>query len=199
MQPTNDGQARGTSEYLTSPHLLAYHFRSRHTIRRQSRFRKAFRESVGCPCRASYPGLQFTDNILSSLFLNIVAPPSFPMKKGFPVRVYIHGGSMRAFYTLAGSSDFSDVVFCSSAPRTLWVRRRNMSLPRAQRSGSILDIESQLSGSWLVTSRGYPAIMASRTNGSRWSGSRLILMRLEVWPQFGGEVCWLRVICARKS
>ncbi|KAJ6561188.1 Alpha/Beta hydrolase protein [Mycena vulgaris] len=30
-----------------------------------------------------------------ALFLNIVAPPSFPETKGFPVRVYIHGGFLQ--------------------------------------------------------------------------------------------------------
>lgn len=32
------------------------------------------------------------NNAGDSLFLNIVSPPSFPAKKDFPVKVYIHGG-----------------------------------------------------------------------------------------------------------
>ncbi|KAI5834014.1 alpha/beta-hydrolase [Schizophyllum commune Tattone D] len=31
----------------------------------------------------------------NALFLNIVSPPDFPEKKGFPVRVYIHGGFLQ--------------------------------------------------------------------------------------------------------
>ncbi|KAL1676535.1 Alpha/Beta hydrolase protein [Schizophyllum commune] len=31
----------------------------------------------------------------NALFLNIVSPPAFPEKKGFPVRVYIHGGFLQ--------------------------------------------------------------------------------------------------------
>ncbi|KAJ7807259.1 Alpha/Beta hydrolase protein [Mycena olivaceomarginata] len=31
----------------------------------------------------------------NALFLNIVSPPSFPSTKGFPVRVYIHGGFLQ--------------------------------------------------------------------------------------------------------
>ncbi|KAJ7027900.1 Alpha/Beta hydrolase protein [Mycena alexandri] len=31
----------------------------------------------------------------NSCFLNIVSPPSFPAKRGFPVRVYIHGGFLQ--------------------------------------------------------------------------------------------------------
>ncbi|KAF7356947.1 Carboxylic ester hydrolase [Mycena venus] len=37
----------------------------------------------------------FGESTENPLFLNIVSPPSFPATKGFPVRVYIHGGFLQ--------------------------------------------------------------------------------------------------------
>jgi len=44
------------------------------------------------------------------LFLNIVVPPSFPGKRGFPVKVYIHGGYNPFSLVRLFLSEFGDTL-----------------------------------------------------------------------------------------
>ncbi|TFK69097.1 carboxylesterase [Pluteus cervinus] len=69
-------------------------------------------------------GLPFEDKVgrgqptENPLFLNIIVPPEFPSKKGFPVKVYIHGGFLQ-FGSPHGLS--SQAQFVSAIRSEIWV------------------------------------------------------------------------------
>jgi hypothetical protein len=71
------------------------------------------------------------DPFLSSrtirLFVNIVAPPSFPVQTGFAVKIYIHGGFVPVVPSVEEAADIRvrEVASSNSDPRTAWGARLN--------------------------------------------------------------------------
>ncbi|KAJ7165530.1 carboxylesterase [Mycena crocata] len=76
-QPRNDGQIRGDFDW--SPHFV-----SLATSVLRSILDMPFEDKVG-----------YGKPSENALFLNIVSPRSFPTTKGFPVRVFLHGGFLQ--------------------------------------------------------------------------------------------------------
>lgn len=76
-----------------------------------------------------------------SLFLNIVAPPSFPAEHGFPVKIYIHGGYVKALRTTSSLFDANPIViildFCSLDLPIVYPLRRSLLLHKEEKFGSM--------------------------------------------------------------
>jgi hypothetical protein len=90
-QPHDDGQQQGNILFACWERIFKFFFGG------------SFEDKVGFgkpsenPYVINYNVRFTTDNEMippcfCSLFLNIAIPPSFPEKKNFPVKVYIHGG-----------------------------------------------------------------------------------------------------------
>ncbi|KAJ7065320.1 Alpha/Beta hydrolase protein [Mycena amicta] len=97
VQPHNDGQAQGNSILCPQPvhtHIAA--------------IGGDFPDKVGFGKPSENP-----------LFVNIAAPPDFPATKGYPVKVYIHGGQVHLFGSPHGLK--SQPQYISAERSEVWV------------------------------------------------------------------------------
>ena len=151
-QPSNDGQAQGNIWSTFWERLLKFFYGG------------PLEDKVGLgkpsenPYVIEYMTVSYCmiDNRLyicfCSLFLNIAIPPSFPEKKNFPVKVYIHGGYVTQligdFVLHSHEIDFSNLDL--HIPYHL---RLSLLLLIVQKFGLILGIDYLRSASWQAISR----------------------------------------------